>query len=404
MQSINQKIPLNVFITSILLALFADTKILNLIVLAAYPFLAGTFMTVMYVFVVISLFFMGIIYQRHSLLGFSLSHLGICILCIVWYLFTYIFIGQPSVSIQFFGIFTVAAFLIPGIIKIDVRTFLMALMMLPSVGMFYLEQIFLNEILEEGVVSMGTCYAFLIPVLANLVYLRFFFAKESLKVKTLMLVFAGINFFYLFQMAMFGSRGPILCAVLLLICFFIFKINDGSITIRRGRAFVCFLIAIVVTLFFVSILKTISNYLEGFDISLNVVDKFLNMDDRGDMSNGRDDIEIVAWKGIGESILIGHGTAQFERNTDIVYPHNFILQLLYDGGFILASLVLIPILKSAIIKVKRANFEVIICLMFFFFSSVPGALFSGDLWQSGTLWMFFGFVLSKKTPFKYQKK
>ena len=143
--------------------------------------------------------------------------------------------------------------------------------------------------------------------------------------------------------------------------------------------------------------------MESYDISLNVIDKFLDMGARGDMSNGRKDIDVFAWKGIWQSPILGHGIAQFERNTGIIYPHHFIIQMIYDGGFILTILVLTPIILSAINKIKKANHDEIICLIFLFFCSVPGALFSGDLWNSNVLWIFFGFVLSKHSIYKMKQ-
>lgn len=397
MQNINQKLPINVIITTFLLALFADTKFINLIVLAARPSLAGTFMTLMYAVVVVGLFFMGMVSQKHSLGTLSASHKGICLLCIVWYFMTSSFIGNPSVSWEFFGIFTVAAFLIPGIIQIDVRLFLLALMMLSSVGIFYSDQIIINSIMEAGVLSMGICYSMLVPVLANLVYLRYYFMREKKLMKVLVLPFTVINIFYLVQMTMFGSRGPVLCAILLIASFFLLKITDDSkIALRKGRVAVATVSVVVVALFFVPILQYISYTLDDYGISLNFVDKFLRMDGEGDITNGRDHIDKIVWDGIAQSPLLGHGTAQFEMNTGIVYPHNFLFQMLYDGGFVLIALIMIPIFRTAIRKIRTAQLDEMICLTFLLFASVPAALFSGDLWQSLVLWLFFGFILSKK--------
>ena len=122
----------------------------------------------------------------------------------------------------------------------------------------------------------------------------------------------------------------------------------------------------------------------------------------GDLSNGRDAIDIIAWDGIFESPFLGYGTAQFENNTGFVYPHNFILQFLYDGGLLLTFVVLFPIVRTVIQKIKKVNSQEYICLIFLFFCSVPGSLLSGDLWESGMLWMFFGFVLSRNSYYKLQ--
>lgn len=391
----------NVIIASFLLALFVDVQTLNLIVIAAQPSLAGIFMSAMYAIVVVGLFAIAIFVQRRSIFQLRSSHLGICLLCTLWYAFTSTFVAPPSVTALFFGVFTVSAFLIPGMLRIDMRVFLLALIIMPSIGILYIDKIFISEILETGVVSMGTCYALLVPVLGNLVYLRFFYRKESVRMKIVMLIFAAINIYYLVQMAMFGSRGPVLCVLLLILNFIIIHIDDkGKISMRKGRSSIILVCLVLITLSFTAILQTLKDFFATFDISLNVVDKFLRLGESGDMSNGREAISSMTWEGIINSPLWGNGTAQFLNNTGEVYPHNFILQFLYDGGIILTSTVLVPIVRTLIYKMRIVSENEYICLLFLFFASVPGALFSGDLWNAGTLWMFFGFVLAKNSVVK----
>lgn len=394
----NNTLTYSTILASIFLALFADVKTLNLIVIAAYPSYSGVFMTAMYAVIIIGLLIIGLFLQRRSFLKLRKSHWGICILCILWYIMTSLFIASPSVNIQFFGVFMVAAFLIPGIIHIDVRTFLIALVVLPSIGILYLDRIFYGEILETGVVSMGTCYALLIPVLGDLVYLRFYYRKESIRMKIIMSFFAAINLFYLVQMAMFGSRGPILCAVLLIMSFFIIRIDDNKkVFFRKGRVLIIIIGLLFLIFSFTAILQALQDFLAKFDISLNVVDKFLRLDDNGDMTNGRESLSTMAWKGIVESPLWGNGISQFNNNTGEGYPHNFVLQMLYDGGIILTLAIMVPVTQSLIRKLKTISENKFAFFVLLFFASVPGALFSGDLWNASTLWMFFGFVLAKNS-------
>lgn len=388
----------NVIIASFLLALFVDVPSLNLIVIAAQPSLAGIFMSAMYTIEVVGLLAVAIFVQRRSIFNLRASHLGICLLCALWYAFTFTFVAPPSVTALLFGVFTLFAFLIPGILLIDMRAFLLALIIMPSVGILYIDKIFFSEILETGVISMGTCYALLVPVLGNLVYMRYFYRKESVWMKTVMLIFAAINIYYLVQMTMFGSRGPILCALLLILSFFIIQIDDkGKVSMHRGRLLVILVCMVFITLSFAAILHALNDFFATFDVSLNVVDKFLRLGESGDMSNGRVEISSMTWEGIINSPLWGNGTAQFLNNTGEVYPHNFILQFLYDGGIILTSAVLIPIIRTLIHKMRIVSEDEYICLLFLFFASVPGALLSGDLWVQGTLWLFFGVVLSRNT-------
>lgn len=387
--------PADVVLASLLLAFFADTKVLNIILLAAYPSLSGV-MSGMYAAVVLCLFILGFVYQNGNIFHLPKIYLIICIICILWYMATDLFIGTPSVSVPFFCIFTIAAFLIPGIICIDVRVFLLSLLVMPSIGVFYMNKIFLTSILEEGVLSMGMSYSILVPVLANLVYLKYFYMKEKLLFKIFMLPFTAINLYYLVQMTMFGSRGPVLCVILLIISFFVFRMDDGvNVKIHKGRVVLIIVGIIISALLFVPLLQLMSDLLANYDIHVNFIDKFLRMDNTGDMSNGRDSISLLAINGFLDSPFCGNGLAQFENNTKEVYPHNFILQFLYDGGILLTALVVIPVVKSIVSKSKSISASEAICLIFLFFASVPGSLFSGDLWKAELLWMFFGFILSR---------
>lgn len=391
-----KKISKDIVVASLLLALFADTKVLNYIFSVAIPSMEGILMTTMYGVVVVGLFICGLFAQKRSLFSLRPSHIIICLLCFLWYLMTSALIAPPSVSFPFFAIFTVAAFLIPGIIKIDIRLFLLSLLILPSIGFLYIDKIIYASILEEGVLSMGICYAMLVPVLANLVFLRFFFFHESLKIKLLILPFTIINIFYLIQMAMFGSRGPMFCVLLLLVSFSLIKIERRKFFLLRNRVIIMIILIIFISLSFKPILLLLSDFLlSHYDISLNVIDKFLLKDEQGDITNGRTPILEVALDAISISPIFGYGTAQFEKNTGIIYPHNFIIQMLYDGGIFLTSCIFIPIIKVINYKIKTIQIEEFICLLFLFFASVPASMFSGDLWQAYRLWLFFGFLFSK---------
>ena len=150
----NKNIPLNVILSTILLAFFADTKILNLIIITIFPSVSSA-MGLMYMILVIGLVLTGIGRQTKYITNSIFNYVGISLLCIIWYIFTITFIGNPSVSIQHFCIFTIAAFLLPGIVNIDTRIFLLSLLIIPSIGILYFDQIILNSISEEGVLSMG---------------------------------------------------------------------------------------------------------------------------------------------------------------------------------------------------------------------------------------------------------
>lgn len=396
--------PKDVFAASIILGLFADIKIINLFVVAVKPSLAGSFMTMMYIVVAVSLFYVGFFAQKNYIKHWSRGQMLVLFVAILWYVFSFLFLGPPSVGIPFFGVFVVASFLIPSVVQIDVRTLLLAMLVMPFWGILYIDRVFFDDIIVYGYISMGLSYALLVPVMANLIYLLFFYDKNQTWLKKAFLIFfSACNIYYLIMMMTYGSRGPFLCIFSMILFYFVIKYKEGwGIVIYKQRMFILCVGLVLVSLFFESILVYFSELLKGYDISLNIIDKFLRKGEEGDMTNGREPLVNMAWNGFLNAPLIGHGTAQFERNTGGIYPHNFLLQILYDGGITLFLLILIPLGRAFMEKIKKITKDEFVILFMFFFFSVPGALFSGDLWQAYRIWLFFGAVFSAN--FIYESK
>ena len=383
-------------ISSILLALFIDIKILNSIIIVAFPYLSNI-MAGMYFIVMLALLINAFFYQKARLRNLSTSQILISLIIVLLYFFTLIFIHTPSVEIPSFIVFTIFPLLIPAFIKIDIKVLLLSSFIMPSWGILYTAILFVKEIAEFGVISMGLSYALLVPVLASLVYMLYYYTDDIRRIKLILIPFFIINIFYLLQLAMFGSRGPLLCIILAILCFFILKLKvNGGIGVNKKNIIIVIFISLIGLFSFLPILLYIHQFLSQYDISLNFVDKFLRLENGGDMSNGRGSISDLTINAILKSPIWGYGIAQFEFNTGEVYPHNFILQILYDGGIILGLMIFIPLIKKIKWLVDTIQKNFFILIFFLFFSSVPGALFSGDLWNANILWLLFGYLLCKK--------
>lgn len=397
-------VPKDVLAASIVLGLFADIKIINLLVVALKPSLAGSFMTIMYIVIAIVLFWIGFFVQKNYTKHWSRGQIFVLIVSVLWYVFSYFFLGAPSVSIPFFIVLMVASFLFPGIVQIDAKTLIFVMLAIPFWGIMYVDILFFQEIMEFGYISMGLSYSLLVPVMANLTYLLFFYDKhQTLKKKIVIWLFSACNLYYLIMMMTYGSRGPSLCVISMILFYFIVKYKEGiGILIYKKRMFLLCIGLFFASMFFESLLVYISEFLKEYDISLNIIDKFIRKGDEGDMTNGRGQLLDMAWDGFLRSPLLGYGTSQFERNTGVIYPHNFLLQMLYDGGIILFFLIFIPLGRAFVRKLRNVSRDEFIVLFMFFFFSVPGSFFSGDLWQAYRLWLLFGTVFS--TNFIYYSK
>jgi hypothetical protein len=148
--------------------------------------------------------------------------------------------------------------------------------------------------------------------------------------------------------------------------------------------------------FFVPLLSLIEGELSKNGIEIEAISKMIRLQDEdGDLSNGRNYLNTLTWDGILASPLLGNGLDQFDNNyPGESYPHNFLLQILYDGGIWL-FLILSPIFIRSIKFLRSRTYNEYAMYMTLFFASVPGALFSQDLWAIPILWMFFGLSVSK---------
>lgn len=397
-----KKKPISIVLGTIALAFFINIKSVNSILGAMLGFEEESgFMSILYASTVLFLF--TISFLNIGKVKFNKQVFIFALLLFVWYMCTKSFIQEPRVSIVFFGVFTISAFIIPSIIKIDARLLLLAIMLIPTVGILYVSKIFSTENSTNETITMTVSYAFMVPVVATILYLVFYYKHDGVYTKSIALFSSLINLFFLYEILSFGSRGPFVCILVLILFLFLFKKKKGTgISVRKTWLAIMTPLVLFFSVFFMDIIISINMLLGRAGLSLNVVDKFVRMGGEGDWTNGREYISKITMAGIIDSPIIGHGVDQFENNTGIVYPHNFILQILYDGGLMFFIILLIPLLIKLIKKGKNCDIDEYILIILFFVISVPGALVSSDLWNNERLWIFFGFIFS--TSFVLNKR
>jgi O-antigen ligase len=203
-----------------------------------------------------------------------------------------------------------------------------------------------------------------------------------------------------------GSRGPFFCIVSLVIFHWAVKKDEnGKLRWNLGKNLTIGMGILAISTFFRDVMFSLTTLLHWFGIYLNVIDKFVRKAvETGDMSNGRKMIYAKCMEEIPEKPFFGHGMDLFEHNTDFIYPHNFILQIFYDGGLMLTLILLVPVIWYMIKKIRFGSYETYSMTIFLLFVSVPGALMSSDLWQNERLWLFFGAMLSTSFIYKAKRK
>lgn len=391
MRIVSDKNTKGIFIMSVLLALFADIKCVNSVLVAFNPSFEGSLMSILYAGTVFLILFAGI--KNNSIFGLSIKNLIIPIYCLTLYSFTILFGYEPRVSFLIFGVFTLSAYVMPLVIQIDTRIMLKATMFFSIFSLAKLSTIFAFAYDYNAAISMGASYAYLVPVLATIVYDSYYLKFERGKQRLVTIILSLCNLVFLFELVLFGSRGPLLAIAVFILLFYIVKPGyDHGAIIKKSRLLVGSVLLFLLVIFFPSIV----DILESLGIHSYSLTKIINMADEGTLSNGRDSLAEMAISGFFEKPLFGHGLDLFGvRYEDASYPHNFILQILYDGGIIFFLILIIPGIRLIKNLFRNCSYNQLVFFLFIFSVSVPGALFSGDLWESSLLWIMFGYLFNQ---------
>ncbi len=202
----------------------------------------------------------------------------------------------------------------------------------------------------------------------------------------------------------FGNRGAFLSFVVLL--GLIFLNRKSSIENMSNRKLMAkrrwFVFAFVVLFFVVMEFDTI--FIALYDLLNSVIDEmpsfFVKMNRLirlQDISNGREEVYEAAWSLIKERPLIGYGIRTFLENSKVAeYPHNFFLQLWYEGG-ILFTVVPTVCIVYALYKLLLSYIEdrnVSVMLIFLFVQVMPRFLLSADIWKDNFFWITVFYILS----------
>ncbi|MCI4249886.1 hypothetical protein GTY48_05705 [Bacillus thuringiensis] len=243
--------------------------------------------------------------------------------------------------------------------------------------------------------DLGRAYSMVPGVVAVLIFLKFYSKKLNIP----LFVCIVINLVSMFKLIMTANRGVIIaiCFTLIVILLNSFDSNGKKLKVSAMKITSYFIIGILILvaiLNFKQILDILLQISKSLNIEAYFLEKFKIYVELGDVTNGRTDIYEETIAGIIKSPLWGHGIGVFhydESTNTSFYPHNFILQLLYDGGILLG----LPFIVKAI----RITFAIIVgrikekddfCLVAFMVcASIPQVSFSSNIWMVPAFWMLF---------------
>ena len=209
-----------------------------------------------------------------------------------------------------------------------------------------------------------------------------------------LLYIPGIIMFFKFILN--SNRGGLFSLAFLLYFIIMRKISKGTkYTSKRGITSVIVLLVIcILAINYEAIVEALYNLLSANDIKVSAVNKMYRLIMTENVLNNRSELYEFAWKGFLESPIWGNGVGAFSVNHG-GWAHNLFLQVLYEGGVLLFSLVFIPLLIIIYHmvwgdKVKKENYAFLVLL---FCTSIPRLLFSTEIWNTQSFWMLLVFGL-----------
>lgn len=248
----------------------------------------------------------------------------------------------------------------------------------------------IRDLSNEGIrqISLnGTSYAVLPVFVAGLFHFTFYRKEEPNLIIRLCYI---IDIILGLLLITYANRGVVLSLVISVFAAVVFNQKD-RITFRRGLFIgVLFIVAIVFIMNIQSILLLVYNTLSKYGIELSFVNKSILLNQMQDISNGRNGIRDYVLSHVGESIVWGHGLSSIYHNSggSIVYPHNMILQLLYDGGLILSIPIIVLLMSMTIYLFKGRDNNIRILILFFSVVCVPKMMMSSNVWLNPAFWLF----------------
>ena len=139
----------------------------------------------------------------------------------------------------------------------------------------------------------------------------------------------------------------------------------------------------------IPILTAINDFLNSYNISFKIVEKNLRLLKADDVLNGRENLYPIAMQGINKSFILGNGIGSFNLRYN-TYPHNFILQIMYEGGIIFLLPIIIPVIYGvyAIVAKKSISRNMRIFIIFLFCASIVRLLISYEFWKEMFFWLY----------------
>ncbi|WP_413511896.1 O-antigen ligase family protein [Myroides odoratus] len=345
------------------------------------------------IIVFICLFSLVLLLLNNNITIFINKKLFVFVLIMVLFLFSYAYsLPDRETFLLYFSSFLV--FGLTGILysscEIDYKFFYYAVSLIAIIsipGIYLVEFKVFDSLVTASGFYMGVSYGVLRLILALILTVSFLH-KRIFKIIAITVILYYLTFYF-----KYGTRGALLALLLFLALIFLEKRK-----LLKTRAIIISVILLfLVSFVFIDLLLLIKEILDNFGYNIKAIDKILMFNEsQQDLSNGRGTLLGYAFLDILDSLFIGNGIAVFDEKYGI-YPHNFIIQVLYEGGLLYLIPMLIIIFRFfKIIVSNQYTKEYKIFLIYLFSAGIIELLFSNVYWRSVFFWLFMGVLLNNK--------
>ncbi len=191
-----------------------------------------------------------------------------------------------------------------------------------------------------------------------------------------------------------GSRGAILGIVVSFVLFVIYR-NNKLLKINSTKFWLIIILIAGFFFLFPIIARLIYNILNGWGISSYSLNRIMDSLISGtSMSEGRDLIYAKAISQIKNNIFCGLGIGAYD-NYSGEYPHNLFIQILYEGGFVFGTPLLIMSIYALFMVNKKMDMDSRILIIYLIGAGYVQLMFSSYLWMSPIFWFLIGIALKQ---------
>lgn len=370
---------------SLLIALIIMSKMLNILV---GTFVPSSFPTGATILGLIWIFFL--LYALKYYDDFNVIILCLSLFVITFFLISIALVDGDHTSELFVNFIEYGLLgLLAGNCKFSVRKILEIFAISTFICFVPTIIVFRNSIASINSISMPISYHFFPMFAATILHMFFYHQKKYL----LSYVFSiGCIIFILLK----GTRGIAVSFIALV--FLIFFIKSKRLNNSKfAKYFICIL-AILTIVVIASNIETLIVYADnllsraGINIKL-LQDSIDTIQTKNDITDGRTYLYSLAFSGFLKSPIFGNGIGSFNNITPLAqYPHNGILQLMFEGGLLLSLPIIMVLIISTFLFLKcENNLDYRIIFAFLFCAAFIPSLFSDEIWLYQSLWFLIGY-------------